>query len=116
MGELTLTLSLTTAAAQTKLSAVQLILQAKADVAAEEQAAAMGMSAGSNEIPASVAYAALTFGDAPSPAPGQAGHQRRSRRRSSHGGSRHGSRRGSSEAGSEASTTLSWSNPHEIEP
>ena len=40
MGELTLTLSLTTAAAQTKLSAVQLILQAKADVAAEEQAAA----------------------------------------------------------------------------
>lgn len=100
-------------AAQTKLSAVQLILQAKADVAAEAQAAAIGMPAGGNAIPASVAYAALTFGNAPSPAQGQAGHQRR--RRSHGGGSRHGSRRGSSEAGSEASTTLSWFNPDELE-
>jgi hypothetical protein len=55
-------------------------MQAKADVAAEAQAAAIGMPAGGNAIPASVAYAALTFGNnVPSPAQGQAGHQRRRR-------------------------------------
>ena len=95
------------AAGKVRLSAVQLILQAKADVAAEGQTTA---------IPAQVAYAALTCGTAARNSPqGQAANPSHRRRRSGSGSSRHSSRRGSSEAGSEASTALSWFNPDELE-